>query len=188
MSSGQRLGKGLPYVVSLSSPAKGLWRGLPPMMACQTLSPRPVPGDTDQPCTNSGPQPMKLTIRFQEGECHHDTTLGISGRLPMPSATQRVFCSMLRPENLWRTVAMLQSGSRCCLPLSLPVCNVLWWTETLTAHLRWRPHVCCGLRVHVCVVDCDSASPPSWARLAHACAVATPTETCRRCTRMRSWR
>ena len=172
MSSGQRLGKGLPYVVSLSSPAKGLWRGPPPMMACQTLSPRPVPGDTDQPCTNSGPQPMKLTIRFQEQECHHDTTLGISGRLPMPSATQRVFCSMLRPEDLWRTVAMLQSGSRCCLPLSMPV--------------RRRPHVCCGLRVHV--VDCDTASPPSWARLAPACAVATPTETCRRCTGMQSWR
>ena len=132
------------------------------MMACQTQSPRPVPGDTDQPCTNSGPQPMRLTIRFQEQECHHDTTLGISGRLPMPSATQRVFCSMLRPENLWRTVAMLQSGSRCCLPLSMPVCNVLWWAETLIAHVRRRPHVCCGLRVHVCVVDCDSASPPSW--------------------------
>ena len=137
--------------MSLSSPAKGLWRGPPPMMACQTQSPRPVPGDTDQPCTNSGPQPMRLTIRFQEQECHHDTTLGISGRLPMPSATQRVFCSMLRPENLWRTVAMLQSGSRCCLPLSMPVCNVLWWAETLIAHLRWRPHVCCGLGLHVCV-------------------------------------
>ena len=172
----------------MSSPAKGLWRGPPPTIACQTLSPRPVPGDTDQPCTNSGPQPMKLTIRFQEQDCHHDTTLGISWRLPMPPATQRVFCNMLRPVDLWRTVAMLLSGSRCCLALSVPVCHVLWWTETLIAHVRWRPHVGRGLRVHVCVVDCDSASPPSWARLALACAAATPTESRRRCTGMQSWR
>ena len=140
------------------------------MMACQTPSPRPVPGDIDQPCTNSGPQPVKLTIRLQEQECHHDTTLDISWRLPMPPATQRVFCNMLRPVDLWRTVAMLQSGSTCCLPLSLPVCNVLWWTETLIAHVRSRPHVCCGLRVHVC----------GGLRLREPTVVSTPC-TCMRC-------
>ena len=97
-----KVDKGLPEAVSVSSHAKGHLRAPLPRMA-----PHPIHWDH--------PPLMTLAIQFQRPVCHHPALWsGISGRTPIPSATQLQFCCTLCPGG--RTVAMLQT---CCLLLPM---------------------------------------------------------------------